>query len=189
MHSRWLDSTPTGRIIARCTQDITAGNVLLVLLKLACSWWPSCEVDGAIPGNLNTVLEITITLIQRIIAIIFVTPLFTIPSLIVGAIGAWCGQLYMKAQLSVKRESSNAKSPVLNHFGAAMTGLGRWMQYHRLVWYTQVFYKYQSGRTVRKRHLRQNRYRGLIAMWGLQGHSITWTGTYDSSLEREARRV
>ena len=70
-------------------------------------------------------LEITIALIQRVVAIVYVTPLFVIPSFVVGAVGAWCGQLYMKAQLSVKRESSNAKSPVLNHFGAAITGLGK----------------------------------------------------------------
>jgi len=30
----------------------------------------------------------------------------------------------MKAQMSVKREMSNARSPVLGHLGAAMSGLG-----------------------------------------------------------------
>ena len=79
------------------------------------------------------VIELTIRLIQRVAAIFIVTPLFAVPSIIVGIVGAWCGQVYMRAQLSVKRESSNAKSPVLNHFGAAMTGLGKRIQYHRLV--------------------------------------------------------
>ncbi|KAF9808291.1 hypothetical protein IEO21_07904 [Rhodonia placenta] len=58
---RWLDKTPTSRIITRCTQDI--------------------------------------------------------------ALGGWIGQLYMKAQLSVKREKSTAQAPVLGLFGAAFAGL------------------------------------------------------------------
>jgi len=32
--------------------------------------------------------------------------------------------MYIKAQLSVKREMSNARSPVLSHFGAAIAGIG-----------------------------------------------------------------
>jgi hypothetical protein len=43
----------------------------------------------------------------------------------VAIMGSWCGQIYIKAQLSVKREMSNARSPVLGHFGAAISGLGR----------------------------------------------------------------
>lgn len=71
-------------------------------------------------------IELTVALMQRIIAIVVVTPLFIIPSIIMAAIGTWCGRLYAKAQLSVRRESSNAKSPILNHFGAAMTGIGKY---------------------------------------------------------------
>ena len=78
-----------------------------------------------IPNALSSLLGMTTGLILRLGAVIFVTPIFTIPGLFVGAIGAWCGQLFMKAQLSVKREASNAKSPVLSHFGAVMSGLGR----------------------------------------------------------------
>ncbi|KAI5124482.1 hypothetical protein M0805_008364 [Coniferiporia weirii] len=101
---RWLDSTPSGRIIARCTQDIRA-------------------VDGPVSQTLGWVVELTLTLIMRLVAIVYLTPLFLIPGIVVGALGSWCGQIYIKAQLSVKREMSNAKSPVLNHFGAAIAGL------------------------------------------------------------------
>jgi hypothetical protein len=38
-------------------------------------------------------------------------------------IGGIIGQLYMRAQLCVKREMSNAKQPVLGIFNGAMTGL------------------------------------------------------------------
>jgi len=51
--------------------------------------------------------------------------IFIIPGVIVAILGGWCGQIYIKAQLSVKREMSNARSPVLGHFGAAISGLGR----------------------------------------------------------------
>ncbi|KAK1228100.1 hypothetical protein PQX77_008871 [Marasmius sp. AFHP31] len=37
--------------------------------------------------------------------------------------GLWCGQVYIKSQMSVKREMSNAKAPVLGHFGSAIAGL------------------------------------------------------------------
>jgi hypothetical protein len=56
-------------------------------------------------------------------AVVVLTPVFVIPGFFVGFFGAWCGQIYMKAQLSVKREMSNAKAPVLGHFGAAIAGL------------------------------------------------------------------
>lgn len=74
---------------------------------------------------MGVVIEITLTLFLRVAAIVYMSPLFIIPGAVVGVIGSWCGQIYIKAQLSVKREMSNAKSPVLNHFGAAVAGLGR----------------------------------------------------------------
>lgn len=69
-------------------------------------------------------MSMTIAMILRLIAVLIYTPIFVIPGVAVGAIGSWCGQIYIKAQLSVKREMSNAKSPVLSHFGAAIAGLG-----------------------------------------------------------------
>lgn len=53
-----------------------------------------------------------------------VDSVFIFPGIIVALLGGWCGQIYIKAQLSVKREMSNARSPVLGHFGAAIAGLG-----------------------------------------------------------------
>lgn len=54
---------------------------------------------------------------------LFHSPMFTIPGAIVLVCGIWLGQIYMKAQLSVKREMSNARSPVFSHFGAALAGI------------------------------------------------------------------
>ncbi|KAK0208414.1 hypothetical protein DFS33DRAFT_1411920 [Desarmillaria ectypa] len=101
---RWLDTTPTSRVITRCTQDIRA-------------------LDGPITMWFMYVVEISVTMLVKFVAVVIVTPLFLFPSVIVALAGAWCGQMYIKAQLSVKREMSNAKSPVLSHFGAAIAGL------------------------------------------------------------------
>ncbi|THH12876.1 hypothetical protein EW146_g7283 [Bondarzewia mesenterica] len=101
---RWLDTTPTSRVIARCTQDIRA-------------------IDGPVANNLTWVIEITSTMLIKLAAVVVLTPAFLVPGIFVSLLGGWCGQIYMKAQLSVKREMSNAKAPVLGHFGAAISGL------------------------------------------------------------------
>lgn len=62
-------------------------------------------------------------LLIRIAAIVYASPVFILPGIVVGAVGIWLGQVYIKAQLSVKREMSNAKAPVMSHLGAAITGL------------------------------------------------------------------
>ncbi|KAJ7596700.1 hypothetical protein C8J56DRAFT_294246 [Mycena floridula] len=101
---RWLDITPTSRVIARCTQDIRA-------------------VDGPIANLLFYLTEMTISLSIKFSAVVIITPVFMIPGLLTAVLGGICGQIYIKAQLSVKREMSNMKSPVLGHFGAAIAGL------------------------------------------------------------------
>ncbi|EJC98975.1 multidrug resistance-associated ABC transporter [Fomitiporia mediterranea MF3/22] len=101
---RWLDSTPTGRIIARCTQDIK-------------------QVDGPVNLRLGRAIELSFTLLVDFIAIVAMSPIILFPGALVAVLGSWCGRIYIKAQLSVKREMSNARSPVLNHIGAVMAGL------------------------------------------------------------------
>ncbi|KAJ7094121.1 P-loop containing nucleoside triphosphate hydrolase protein [Mycena epipterygia] len=101
---RWLDVTPTSRILARCTVDINA-------------------VDGPITSDFQALLELSITLLVRFSAIVFFTPVFFFAGALIGILGAVTGQIYIASQLSVKREMSNVKAPVLAHFGATMAGL------------------------------------------------------------------
>lgn len=101
---RWLDSTPAARVIARCTQDMQA-------------------VDGPIARNFSSLLEISLAMLVKFGAVIILSPIFTLPGIAAFLIGGWAGQVYIKAQLSVKREMSNARSPVLSHFGAAIAGI------------------------------------------------------------------
>ncbi|KZT67088.1 P-loop containing nucleoside triphosphate hydrolase protein [Daedalea quercina L-15889] len=101
---RWLDKTPTSRIIARCTQDIQ-------------------EVDDSVARWFGRILELSLEMLMKLGAVVLISPIFLIPGVIIAALGGWIGELYMKAQLAVKRERSNAKAPVLGHFGAAFAGL------------------------------------------------------------------
>ncbi|KAH9851409.1 multidrug resistance-associated ABC transporter [Lenzites betulinus] len=101
---RWLDKTPTSRVIARCTADIQA-------------------VDTSLPKYVLAVIETAIFMTLRIIAVALVAPIFIVPAVIIGAAGALLGRIYMKAQICVKREMSNTRAPVLGHFSSAIAGL------------------------------------------------------------------
>ncbi|KAJ6559886.1 P-loop containing nucleoside triphosphate hydrolase protein [Mycena capillaripes] len=101
---RWMDITPASRVIARFTADITA-------------------VDGPILNVFAGFIHVTISIVTSFGAVVLLTPLFSVPGILAAVIGGTLGQLFIKAQLSVKRESSNAKAPVLGHFGAAIAGL------------------------------------------------------------------
>ncbi|KAJ7750388.1 hypothetical protein DFH07DRAFT_1062096 [Mycena maculata] len=101
---RWLDVTPTSRVIARCTQDIRA-------------------VDNSVSRALWTLSDLTSLMLVKFGAVVLFTPVFFAPAIGLFALGGWCGRVYMAAQISVKRDMSNARAPVLGHFGAAMAGL------------------------------------------------------------------
>ncbi|OCH84366.1 multidrug resistance-associated ABC transporter [Obba rivulosa] len=101
---RWLDKTPVSRIITRCTQDMDALDSQLT----RSAFW---MIDGF--------LDICI----RYFSVVAFSPVFSVPGAVIAGLGGWCGQMYLKAQLCVKREMSNAKAPVIAHFGAAIAGL------------------------------------------------------------------
>lgn len=79
-------------------------------------------MDGSVTRGLSVVLKQTLVIMTRFGAVVVFTPLFALPGIAVAFLGFWCGQVYIKTQLCVKREMSNARSPVLGHFGAAISG-------------------------------------------------------------------
>lgn len=81
-------------------------------------------VDGPISEGLATLIDMTVSMLMKLAAVVLFTPFFVIPGVLMAVVGGYCGQIYIKAQLSVKREMSVARAPVLGHFGAAMAGLG-----------------------------------------------------------------
>ncbi|KAK7462805.1 hypothetical protein VKT23_020779 [Stygiomarasmius scandens] len=101
---RWLDTTPTSRIITRCTKDMR-------------------DVDGPIPSLFSTVVSMTFMMVGSFLAVVIYTPAFLGPGLVIAALGFFCGNVYIRAQLPIKRIQANAKAPVLGHFGAAIAGL------------------------------------------------------------------
>ncbi|KAF8889981.1 multidrug resistance-associated ABC transporter [Gymnopilus junonius] len=101
---RWLDETPAARIITRCTQDIAA-------------------VDSSLPGGFGVTVELLLSMVVRLAGPVIFTPIFFLPGLVIALLGMYLGNFYLKAQMSVKREMSNARSPVLSHFGAAIAGM------------------------------------------------------------------
>ncbi|KAH8986103.1 hypothetical protein EDB92DRAFT_1949382 [Lactarius akahatsu] len=101
---RWLDTTPTSRVITRVTQDIRA-------------------LDGPLADAFFRVVDISVSMFLKFIAVVYFTPVFSVPGIAIAVLGALLGRVYMRAQIAIKREMSNAKAPVLGHFGASVAGL------------------------------------------------------------------
>ncbi|KAH9829649.1 uncharacterized protein C8Q71DRAFT_887891 [Rhodofomes roseus] len=139
---RWLDKTPSARVIARCTQDIQA-------------------VDDEIGKWVGVILEMGTYMLLKLGGVMLISPIFAIPGMIIAFLGSWIGKMYMKAQLSVKREMSNTRSPVLGHFAAAFAGITSIRAYG-----AQESFKRES-------YVRINRYtRAARSFWNLN----RWVG-------------
>lgn len=80
-------------------------------------------VDSDFPGEFGFFIQLSLQLIAKLAAVLIYTPVFLFPGILIFLVGGWLGQIYMKAQLSVKREQSNAKAPVVGVFGGAIAGL------------------------------------------------------------------
>ncbi|KAF8512318.1 hypothetical protein BU17DRAFT_77408 [Hysterangium stoloniferum] len=101
---RWLDTVPTARIVTRCTQDIRV-------------------VDGPLPSTISNLIHTTATLLILLLSVVIFVPVFVFPGIMAFIVGTIYGQLYIQAQLPIKREMSNRRSPVIAHFNAAISGL------------------------------------------------------------------
>ena len=99
---------------------------------LAWSYADHPAVDGTLADTLGVVIEATMIILVRFFAVVSFTPIFSIPGFFVFALGIYCGRVYIRAQLAVKREMSNARAPVLAHFGAAIAGLSESLHAHHV---------------------------------------------------------
>ncbi|KAF9000094.1 hypothetical protein BDQ17DRAFT_1360101 [Cyathus striatus] len=106
LHStlRWLDMTPTSQILVRGTQDIGT-------------------IDDAIPSYLKWLFDMIALMLVKLGMIVFITPIFLVPGLLVAMVGAWISNFYIASQLSINRESSKTKAPILDHFVTLSTGI------------------------------------------------------------------
>ncbi|CDO74329.1 hypothetical protein BN946_scf184850.g1 [Trametes cinnabarina] len=101
---RWLDKTPTARIIARSTVDIGT-------------------LDNRFARATEMMTQVFVYMLLKVVAVLIFSPIFVIPAVFVSLVSALCAHVFVKVQLSVTRELSNAKAPVLAHFGAAVSGI------------------------------------------------------------------
>ncbi|KAH9028261.1 hypothetical protein EDB84DRAFT_1563180 [Lactarius hengduanensis] len=143
---RWLDTTPTSRVTTRVTQDIRA-------------------LDGPVADAFVWAIDISVAMLIKFVAVVYLTPAFSVPGISIAVLGAWLGRIYMKAQIAIKREMSNAKAPVLGHFGASVAGLTSIRAYG-----AQIAFREESYRRIDK-YSRANR-----SFWNMnrQVESTKW---------------
>ena len=123
---RWLDQTPVSRVITRCTKDVKSvdGQFARVFRGFGAFSLPSTS-QSILLNALARVVSVNMALITQLLSIALVTPAVILPGIAIFLMGVWVGNIYMQAQLPVKRDMSNKKAPVLGHFGAAISGLGK----------------------------------------------------------------
>ena len=85
------------------------------------------SVDGSFPEILLNILRLTLGLMVYYATAVYMTGWI---ALMVGALvfglGTVLGNIYLKAQLSVRRETSNAKAPIMSQLGTTLAGLGKY---------------------------------------------------------------
>lgn len=116
---------------------------------------------------LYRLIDMTSQLFVKFIAIVIVSPIFALPGAVLAILGGWLGNIYMKAQLPVKRESNNARAPALGHLGASIAGLGKVMtpnECHNIPQYSTP--QFPSGRTMHRTSLGTSSPRALINLLG-----------------------
>lgn len=98
------------------------------MVRLRRPVWTNADLSnlldaGSVASMLSDLIEIGISMAFKIGAVLIFSPIFLVPGVVVTAVGWMIGKIYMAAQLSVKREMSNARSPVYSHFGASIAGV------------------------------------------------------------------
>ena len=118
---RYLDTTPAGRILNRFTADFD-------------------KIDSRISMDLAFALNDVFSVLSVVLAGIFVSPIMIILAAALLAIDAYFGIRYLVPAREVKRLESNAKSPVFETFGAALTGLATIRAFDKTQEYIQKMY-------------------------------------------------
>lgn len=101
---RWLDTVPVGRVLNRYTADF---NVI------------DSQLANSFSFGFNSFLNLWVV----IVAAMFVSPLMVFFALALLVVCAYVAIQYLAAARPVKRLESNAKSPVFEQFGSALTGV------------------------------------------------------------------
>ncbi|RPA89809.1 hypothetical protein L873DRAFT_1831877 [Choiromyces venosus 120613-1] len=101
---RFFDTTPVGRIINRLSNDISA-------------------LDYNLGSYVHVVFDQLLDIVFRAGVTTSLLPAFLFPTVLVSLIGILCGELYVRAQIGVKRIISVKESPLISHFGDTISGI------------------------------------------------------------------
>lgn len=100
----WFDENPIGRAINRFGNDTRSlDTVLIEWLRMSIENW--------------------LRFLLRIASIVSIMPIFAIPVTIICSAGFAIGEMYTRAQISIKRLCSINYSPVFSHFTDSLAGI------------------------------------------------------------------
>lgn len=102
---RWLDTVPVGRILNRFTADFHM-------------------IDSRIGYDFGLTAYRMLEVLGVIIAGVLVSPLLLLFATLLLALCLRFALMYLAGAREIKRLESNAKSPIFEQFGSALTGLG-----------------------------------------------------------------
>jgi ABC-type multidrug transport system fused ATPase/permease subunit len=102
--ARWIDTTPTGRILNRFTADMQA-------------------MDLSLAQNFGVLWTRILAVVGALVAASIVSPYIIILALILLSICIRMGIRYIRGARSIRRLEAIQKSPLISHFTAATEGL------------------------------------------------------------------
>ena len=101
---RWLDVTPTGRILNRFSKDIET-------------------IDGNLAGSLQFVNQSLSTFLSSMIVVIAVFPPFLVPAVFFGIMYYKLAMGYLHTGRDLRRMESVTRSPIFSGFGELLEGI------------------------------------------------------------------
>jgi len=101
---RWHDSTPTGRMLNRFSKDIET-------------------VDASLGSSLQAVNSSMATFFASVVTVIFFSPLFIFPAVIIGYVYYKLGVGYLNTGRDLRRMESNSRSPIFSNFSELLSGI------------------------------------------------------------------
>lgn len=119
---RWLDTVPVGRILNRFTADFHI-------------------IDSQLANSLGFGAGSFLQLLGVIVASVFVSPWLLFFAAVLLVVALYFAILYLNGARPVKRLESNAKSPVFEQFGSALTGVATIRGFDKTGSYVQRMYK------------------------------------------------
>ncbi|KAF8508697.1 multidrug resistance-associated ABC transporter [Gautieria morchelliformis] len=101
---RWHDSTPTGRMLNRFSKDIET-------------------VDTSLGSSLQSVNASMATLFASVVTVIFFSPPFIFPAVVIGYVYYQLGLGYLNTGRDLRRMESNSRSPIFSNFSELLSGI------------------------------------------------------------------